>query len=194
MGNNELKERICSLSNEELIKLLKLRESYQPEAVQIAIKEAIKRKLIQSEVDLTQEKFRPEKRKSKSLFPHLDNETHFLKVFTSLVRILYLIAIIPVIFGLLKLVEYQFFYGFILLGTGLLWIGLSLSLQKKKQSRIPWILLLIFVGVVSFVLCQQIDSESYDLSDLPILTLAILLVFYVLTYLGVLLARQKNKE
>nr|MBD3623171.1 hypothetical protein [Sunxiuqinia sp.] len=62
MENEELKNRITSLSDAELIELLKLRDSYQPEAVEFAVQEALRRQVIQSEVDLQSTRFQSKHR------------------------------------------------------------------------------------------------------------------------------------
>ena len=94
MENENLEKRIRSLDDHGLIEVLKLRDSYQPEAVEFAIREAMDRGIITSGEDLELPRFRPDAYK-KSLFPYLNEEKQFRRVFHSLVRLLYMVSVLP---------------------------------------------------------------------------------------------------
>ncbi len=193
MEKDELRNRICSLDDNALEELLSQRDAYEPEAVDIAVQEAIDRQLIQSKDELRGARF-TEKRHPKSLFPYLHREKQFQKVFGSLVRSLYLVALIPLIFGALKMVEMQQQQGLGMLGLGLLWIGLSIRMQKRKDARIPLLLMVIFVtGLMQFLLSRP-EHLNWQLTDFLVLGIAALLVIYGLVYLRVLLARRQGKQ
>jgi hypothetical protein len=192
MENEELKNRITSLSDDKLIELLKLRDSYQTEAVRIAVREAMSRQLIQSEDDLQSAKFQPDNGSSKTIFPYLNNETHFQKVFNSLIRILYLVAIIPVVFGALNLFEPDVRGGLVLLGLGLLWVGLSVRLHKQQHAQTPLVLMVLLLFGLVRAFFSLNDPSALQLTDLIVYGIAILLVTYVLVYLRVLLVRKKK--
>jgi hypothetical protein len=192
MENEELKKRISSLSDAELIQLLKLRDSYQPEAVEFAVHEALKRQIIQSEGDLQSTIFQPEYRHGKTIFPHLSSQNQFQRVFSSLVRILYMAAILPLVFGALNLLDGDHRGALLLLGVGLLWVGLSIRLQKQLNPQIPVILLALFLLGLIRVFLTQISYEALQISDLIVFGIAFLLLVYVLVYLRVLLLRKKD--
>ena len=194
MENVNLDERIRSLSDDDLVELLKMRDHYQSEAVAIAIEDALNRGIIFSEQDLEMPKFQPDQSHSRSLFPHLNKEHQFQKVFTSLIRVLYLIAILPMLFGVLKLVEYELPFGISLLVLGLAWVFLCIWLQKNKNSQIPWMLAGIFSIGVGVVFYNQTIVSTLNLTDHFVIGLAVILVFYILTYLQVLTNRRKDKK
>ena len=64
----DFRSSILNNSDEEILVILKKRKQYQPEAAKLAIQEAIKRGLINSEQDLFSEKFQEQSSKS-FLFP-----------------------------------------------------------------------------------------------------------------------------
>ncbi|MGQ7870392.1 hypothetical protein [Sunxiuqinia sp. sy24] len=193
MENEELKKRICSLDDAGLKRLLSLRDSYQPEAVEIAICEAIDRQLIESEEELQSKRFQEESH-PKTLFPYLHHEKQFQKVFGSLIRTLYLVAVIPLIYGALKVVEAQQRDGLVMLGLGLLWIGLSIRMQKRQQAQIPFVLMGVFLVGLIHVFISRPSHLTWQVSDFVVLGIAVLLVFYLLSYLRVLLTRKQHKE
>lgn len=193
MENEELKKRICSLDDTALEELLRQRDAYEPEAVDIAVQEAIDRQLIQSEEELKETRF-TEKCHPKTLFPYLHHEKQFQKVFGSLVRSLYLVSLIPIILGALKIVEMKQQEGLGMLVLGLLWVGLSIRMQKKEDARIPFLLMVIFVaGLLQFLLTRP-GHLNWQLADFLVLGIAVLLVIYGLLYLRVLLVRRQNKQ
>jgi len=192
MENEELKTRIGSLGDTELIELLKLRDSYQPEAVDFAIQEALRRQIIQSEADLQSAGFQPEHRYQKSIFPHLNPDNQFQKVFNSFMRILYLTAVAPLVFGVLNLLDGDHRGALLLLGLGLLWVGLSVRLQKQKNPQIPVVLLVLFLLGLTRVFFTQINFAALQIMDFVVFGIAFLLFIYVLVYLRVLLMRRTS--
>ena len=193
MENTDLKEKICSLKDEELIILLQQRNGYRKEAIEIAIQEAQNRKIIDSEEDLKTQRFQPVPKPPRSFFPHLSTENQVTKIFTSLIRILYLIAIIPIFFGALKIIESQILDGIFLISSAALWIGISVLLQKKPSIQLPFILAIIFSIVVAFTFYRESFSIYFKLSDWIVVSIAISLVLYILGYLYVLQNR-RNKS
>ena len=192
MSYDELNERISSLANDELVKLLKSKAQYEPEAVEIAVREAKKRELIQSDDDLNTPAFQLEQTGVRSIFPHMENNQQFRKIFSSLIRLLYLFAILPLLFGVLKLIESQLVFGSLLMVSGLLWLGLSVLLQKQKRSQIPLFLMVLFIVMLGGLLYFKLSLKFIRLPDLLILTVGALIVLYVLTYLRVLLVRREG--
>ena len=193
MENENLQNRICSLNDSGLLELLKLRESYQDEAVTIAVAEAIKRGLISSEKDLDLPGFSSTKSHSTSFFPKLNDESQFQKVFGSLIRVLYLTAVFPLIFGALKLVEGQMPYGLILLGIGLVWVILAMQIQKHKNPQIPLVMIAVFVAALVVVIFNKTVVSSIQGIDFVVYGLAIFGVLYILIFLHIMLSRRKGQ-
>jgi len=192
MEKDEFKKRIASLGDEDLIGLLRQRDAYQPEAADYAVQEAIERQIIQSEADLQSARFQATSSgHSRTLFPNLNSENQFQKVFNSLIRILYLAAIAPLVFGVLNLIDGDYRGALLLLGVGLLWVGLSIRLQKQQNPRIPLVLLALFLLGLIRVLFTQVNYSALQIADLLVFGIAFLLFVYVLIYLRVLLVRKR---
>ncbi|HKJ43970.1 MAG TPA: hypothetical protein VKA27_17875 [Sunxiuqinia sp.] len=194
MENESLVNKIRKLNNEELIELLKLRDLYQPEAVEIGIAESLLRGIIQSEEDLKLPRFQPDERHKKSLFPHLNSASQFEKAFNSMIRILYFTAIIPLLFGILKFIEGDIVFSVTLLGLGGLWVYLSIQLQKKKHPGIPWALIVVFLLGIGSVLTKMEVSSTLELEDFIVIALAFITELYVLLYIRILTIREGKKK
>jgi hypothetical protein len=194
MENEELKKKICGLSDDDLIGLLKIRESYRKEAVAIAVQEAIARGLVSSEKELEKPEFNAVKTYSKSIFPELDTDAQFQKTFASLVRILYLIALGPLVFGVLGFVEGKMADGIFLSSAGVLWILSAIQLQKQKDQRMPIVLIFIFLATIAFIFIRQPEVFSLQLKDLFVYGLIFFGVLYILVYLRILLSAKKRTE
>jgi hypothetical protein len=194
MENEEFKKRIGALSDEELIGLLRIRESYQEEAVAIALQEAITRGLVSSEKELEKPEFNAVKTYPKSIFPKLDTDAQFQKTFASLVRILYLIALVPLVFGVLGFVEGKMAQGIFLSLSGVLWILSAIQLQKQKDRRMPIVLMFIFLATIAFISIRQPEVFSFQLKDLFVYGLLFFGILYILVYLRILLSGRKRTE
>lgn len=90
----DLTERYSEYSDEHILKILKQRTYYIPEAAQLAIDEALKRGLIKSEQDLLSEAFRVEELKF-SWFPKPVNKANGMKISRSIGRSLVFAAFCP---------------------------------------------------------------------------------------------------
>ena len=194
MENQELEKRIRSRNDAELIEVLKLRDSYTPEAVEFAIDEALVRGLIASTEDLKLPRFQTDESSRKSLFPYLHEEKQFVRVFSSLTRLLYLIAVLPLIVGVLKLTDLHVVNAVSFLIIGGTWLLLSILTAKKKDPRLPLLLILVFFAGLALTLSDTYLLARLKLDDFVVIGIAVVVVLYVLLYLKLLLARRKRKE
>ena len=87
--NTDFRKDIPEYSDEQLIAILKLRDHYQPEAAKLAVNEALKRGIINSEQDLLAEEYRCEPIKF-SLFPEIKKKINRVKIRKSIARSLVL--------------------------------------------------------------------------------------------------------
>ena len=107
-------------------------------------------------------------------------------------RILYLTAVAPLVFGVLNLLDGDHRGALLLLGLGLLWVGLSVRLQKQKNPQIPVVLLVLFLLGLTRVFFTQINFAALQIMDFVVFGIAFLLFIYVLVYLRVLLMRRTS--
>lgn len=194
MENMELKERIGNLTDEALIDLLRQRNAYEPVAVEVAIEEAIKRGVLQSEADLDLAQFVVSEKSAKSIFPHLTTALQFSKVFSSLTRMLYLIAVVPLVIGLLELTESNFNEAAFLLLIGGSWLTLSVLLARQKKAVFAFALLGILVVALGYMALQKMAFSGLQLADWVVYATGILLIVYVLSYLAVLVNRYQREK
>ena len=173
---------IPEYSDEEILNILKKRKHYQPEAAELAIKEAIKRDLIHSEQDLFSKEFQVNPLQ-KSLFPEIENEKSRKKIVKSIARGLLISGLIPTIFGFLKLNEGNFIEGGILILGGLLWIILATQLIREvSKTVINSFYFLFFIAAIFSVKLLLLKSDLVFM-DVFILVVIFSLLFYGLTYI-----------
>ncbi|MFY9150986.1 MAG: hypothetical protein WAO52_03155 [Prolixibacteraceae bacterium] len=185
-------QRYSGISDAQILEILRNHKDYQEAAVNAAVKIAVERGLIHSDQDLLAPEFQNSPVKGFTLFPEITNAYHQKQLTGSIFRFLYLMSLIPVIYGFLKYAEGQIDQTILGVGIGLSWFVLSFLLQKKRRKIIlvpQFILLasiLIFVGITAF------DYETLKILDLVILFIGILLPVYLLLYLNKLFGREKS--
>ena len=112
---NSFEYRLKEVSDEEIVSILRYRDHYQPQAVKAAVREALKRGIIESVDDLEKDEFKSQPIPSKSLFPISSVEAQNESLFKSLCRLCYVFGIVPAIFGVLEVVNHRLPMGLIAL-------------------------------------------------------------------------------
>jgi hypothetical protein len=138
---------IPEYDDHEIMEILKKRIYYQPEAAELAIKEAIKRELIHSEQDLFAEEFRVKPMRY-GLFPLIEKEHQRNKIRKSIARGLVIAGILPIIWGFVRFNGGVKLEGSILVVLGFLWIFLSSRLFRRTEPgtiRISFVMLAVSV-------------------------------------------------
>lgn len=185
-------QRYSVSSDTQILEILRNHKDYQEAAVNAAVKIAVERKLIHSEQDLLAPEFQTSRIKGFNMFPEISNAYHKKQLTGSIFRFLYMISLIPVIYGFLKYAEGQTDQTILGAGIGLIWFILSFLLQKtrRKVFLIPQFLLLacilVFVGITA------INYESLKILDLVMLIIGILLPSYLLLYVNKLIGKEKE--
>jgi hypothetical protein len=182
-GNySHLKEFINKQTDDEILDILKKRKHYQAEAVDIAVEEAIERKLISSEQDLVSPEFRPEPLK-RTLLPTIENENSRVKVRKSLGRSLLIIALLPLIFGFTQLNAGNTAEGFGLAVFALIWGGLSTQIMRQGGKRNVDILLGLTILSLAYVVFFLQSRVQFSYFDHFVVVAFSLLIFYGLFFL-----------
>ena len=180
-NNSDLQEIFNKHTDEQILEILKKREHYQPEAVDVAVKEAISRKLIHSEQDLFSPEFSPEPLKRK-LIPEIHREKNKNRIRKSLGRSLLIAGVLPLIFGFVRYNSGQLFEGIGILVFGLTWIFLSAQIIRKGSKSVIHLLLGIAFASLIYVGYLFADSKSVIFMDAFIIAVLYLLVFYGLFF------------
>jgi len=179
-GTINFYEQYSSLTDSQILEILKHQKDYQENARNAAVKIAIERQLIHSEQDLLSPEYQNSKNTSLTLFPQLTNSYHHQRLVGSIFRFLYVLSFLPIVYGFLKYAE-----GFIdqtILGvsTGLTWLLLVILLKKTEKSIIllPLFGILIFVGAaVGFKIAS---NHPIRILDFVIFIIGMLLSAYFL--------------
>lgn len=187
-----LSEKMTHYTDQEIIDILRKRKSYEPEAVRIATGEALRRNLIHSEQDLFSEKY-AEQPASWTLFPCPENRETSHKIIRSMSRMLMLVGVIPVIYGVMKFQTGKYPEGVAMLVAGLLWVFASFMIYSRHDRRF-WAPLLV-VGLLAAVYVSRmlLLVKGLRVLDYVVPGILFLVVFYVLFFLRALLRKHVDR-
>jgi len=177
----DFRELIRNYNDEELIKVLKKRSHYIPEAAEFAINEAIKRGIIHSEQDLFGEKFREEKQ-GFSWFPVPENAEARKRIRASILRSLVFVGAIPVIYGGLQMYKGEESLAETAVAFGLVWLLFSFLMTRKKVS---WFLLVLGVADIAagaFII-KKLFASGNPFMDFFVIIVVVLMVLYGLNFI-----------
>lgn len=180
---NSFSERYSEYTNGQIKEILKNHKNYQEAAVLAAVKVAIERGLIHSEQDLMGPEYQTKPSAGMSVFPEITSYYQYNRVTASISRILFIIALIPVVFGVLKYSEGQSELSIAGFLVGIAWAGLTYLLLKTKNGAVAWVMTLM-VALVSVVAGSWILSkEKIVFLDLFMLAIGTILPVYFIFYL-----------
>jgi hypothetical protein len=178
----DFRSTIPNHSDEEIFAILKKRKQYQPEAANLAIKEAIKRGLINSEQDLFSEKFQENTAKS-GLFPIINNDKHKENIRKSISRILLITGAIPVIWGVLEIIKSKLIEGILLVLLGTVWIYASAQLMRSMQIKMVNLLFVMLVASVAYIVKIVLEMKGLTIMDYFIPVVICSLIIYGLLFI-----------
>jgi len=186
-------ERYADYTDSQIKAILKNHRNYQEPAVGAAVKIAIERQLIHTEQDLLGLEYQSVPSAGLSIFPEITDAYQYKKVVASIFRVLFFVALIPIIFGALKYSEGQINMTYIGAGLGLMWILLTFLLLKTKRmliANIQIILLILALFIIGYRLLLQ---PTVHVTDLIILVIGTLLSLYFLLYLKQLIKSKSGQ-
>lgn len=177
---------IPEYSDAELIGILKMRNHYQPEAARLAVEEAVKRGIINSEQDIFAEEFRTKQLKN-TFFPVVGNEIQRNKISRSIIRVLIISGVVVGMMGLIQLFDNNLAESILLLAVSITWIVLSVMLLRKVRHSIIRILFVFVVISIVYTAKLLIEKELLSVMDffIPV-------VFYFLVIYGLIFLRKIN--
>ncbi|NOR74024.1 MAG: hypothetical protein GQ525_02580 [Draconibacterium sp.] len=178
---SDFRSTIPNYSDEEILVILKKRKQYQPEAAELAINEAIKRGLINSEQDLFSEEFQENKSES-FLFPEIIDNKNKNKIRKSISRILLIIGALPVIWGALEIGKSNLIEGVLLILLGSIWIYASAQLMRSLQTKMVNILFIMLFASGVYILKLLLELKGLAIMDYFIPTILISLIIYGLLF------------
>ncbi len=174
-NKSDFRSSIPNYSDEEILTILKKRKQYQHEAATLAIREAIKRGLINSEQDLFSENFQEQPSKS-FLFPIIIDNKHKDKIRKSISRILLITGSIPMVWGILEITKSKLTEGVLLILLGAVWIYASAQLMKSVQLKMVNLLFVMLVASVAYIVKILLEMKGLVIMDyfIPIILLSLI--------------------
>lgn len=193
-GNqNSFHDRYSEYTNGQIKEILKNHKNYQEAAVLAAVKIAIERGLIHSEQDLMGPEYQSQSSSGLSIFPAITSYYQYKNITASMYRILFVIALIPIVFGVFKYSEGQSELSIAGFVVGIVWALLTYLLLKTEKASIVWamVLMVVLVSVVAgFWIFTQ---EKIVYLDFLMLAIGAILPLYFTFYLRKL-HRQKPEQ
>lgn len=178
----DFKTLIPGYEDHEIIEILKKRKYYQPEAADLAVKEAIKRGIIHSEQDLFAEEFRVKPMEYK-LFPVIEKEEQKNKIRRSIARGLIITGAIPIVWGVIRAVDGVIAEGIILIILGALWSFLAIRIfHKMEKDKVYYLFILLGLSLI-YVTKIFISLRSVAIMDGFVLIFLSGLIVYGLLFL-----------
>ncbi|MBV5314516.1 MAG: hypothetical protein JZU47_14545 [Prolixibacteraceae bacterium] len=184
-----LYERYSTYTDIQIIEILKKHKDYQETAVDAAVKIAIERKLINSDQDLLAPEYQNTKSSGFTLFPEINNEYHLQRLVGSIFRFLYLLALLPAIYGILNYAKGELNQTFLGVGVGLIWFSLSILLNKTRKFIVfifLFVLLFVVSAITGYIIFKQ---QTFQIIDIVMLLVGTLLPLYLLLYLRKLILK-----
>lgn len=194
-NGNSFEYRLKEVTDEEIVSILRYREHFQKHAVNAAIKEALKRGIIDSVDDLDSEKFSPVPLPPKSLFPLANTEAQNIAIFKSLCRIFYGFGLIPIIYGItLALKQEVWIEAVIYIVFGVSVLFAAYGLEKKRELIYSQIFVSLNLPVIAFAVFKLIKMNKPTLLDAFAVVIIVLSVLYTTVYANKLVNYLKKKR
>jgi len=175
---------IPEYDDQEILAILKKRKYYQPEAVKVAMEEALKRNLINSENDLFDEEFQVQALKFR-LFPNIEDDKNKTNIRKSIARSVLIAGIIPTIWGFLKFNNGNHLEGEILIALGFAWIFLSARLIQQVNHKI-----LNVLTVLSALSVFYVSKELFTNGEIVFMDIFIIVALYSFMFYGLFFIRR----
>jgi len=180
-NTKDFKDLIPEYNDQEILSILKKRKQYQSEASELAIKEAIKRGLINSEQDLMAEEF-DEPGTSFQLFPTIHRSKNRTKIRKSIGRALLITGIIPVVWGFLKVSESILIEGIIVIVLGGFWLYASAQIMRGIVSKMVNLLFVLMIASIIYIVRLMLELKGLRVMDFAVPVILFFLITYGLLY------------
>lgn len=186
----KLEQNMAAYNDEEINEILKKRSHYNPSAARLAIGEAIRRGLINSEQDLMSDEYQVQPLRF-HLFPPIEKGETREKVIQSLARSILLTGIIPIIFGFLRFSVGRKMEAFLLFCLSGLWVLSAAMLMRTKQLRYIYMTLVVASLAVIYIVNFFLQRKSFNIMDVVVAIVVFGIVFYSAFYIKILLKTER---
>jgi len=179
--------RYFTESDSEILKILRNHKDYQEAAVNAAVKIAVERELIHSEQDLLSPEFQQTRIHRFTIFPQITNAFHQKRLIDSIFRFLYILAMLPVVYGAMSYAEGRTDRALEGIGLGIIWGLLCFYYRKSRKSSILILLFAILVVIFIGSIIRIISHETLNVLDLVMVLVGTIMPAYLLLYVKQLL-------
>ncbi len=184
-SNSDYRINIPEYSDEKIVEILKMRDHYQKDAANLAIKEAIKRGILFSEQDLFSEEYHVEPLEF-SLFPNIHRKRNKENIRKSIARSFVIAGVIPLVYGILQLNQGKNSEGIVLLISGVMWILLSGQLIKTYlRKNMLGLCCFILLGII-YLVWKLSQLKGLGFFDYFIPFVSVVLISYGLYFIKIL--------
>lgn len=172
----ELIERYRHYTDPELLQILKRRNDYQPSAIEAAQQVATERGLaIEPPAGQTSVS-------GSRIFPMPSSASGRMKLAQSLQRMLYFVAVVPFVAGVLNLAEGANAVAAAYLGATVGWLLASLFAFRRRDSRIALAFFPIMLALAIVRFANGGLPASVSVNDVVVAGLAVLAVVYAVCF------------
>lgn len=185
-------ERYSDYSDNQIMEILKNHKDYKESAVSAAVQIAIERQLIHSEQDLMAPEFQSVTPVGVKIFPVITNSYYYKKTVASIFRVLFIVGIMPLIFGLMKYAEGKITMTINALIIGSVWLLMTYFLQRTKRILILVLQLNMLILTSIGIGYSLVNQEVFHRVDMAILIIGFFISLYLLLYLKKLIQTKPN--
>lgn len=187
-------ERYYTQTDDEILKILRNHKNYQEAAVAAAVKVAVERELIHSEQDLLSPEFQQISGRRFSLFPPITNTYHLKKLIGSIFRFLYLLSLVPIIYGIMSYAEGRLDRTIEGVALGGVWATLCFLFRKSGNGLLMVLMLLILAAILVLSTWRIFNQETLNILDFLMAVTGTVLPAYLLMYVKTLLQTTQVEE
>lgn len=190
-----IRKRFDQYTDCQLMEVLRNYKNYREEAVEVAVELGMQRKLISSRQDLFSSGFNQAAVQPKKMFPIFNSPEQEAKMQASLLRIVWLISLIPAIFAVMGFAGGRDPLPATLWGAGALaWAVVTWRIEKTGNARLVFLLaLLLFLCFPILYLSAARYMFNPGSMGIAVYIISILVFFYLLCYLYVILRRKARR-
>lgn len=178
-NGNSFEYRLKEVSDQEIISILRFREHFQPQAVKDAVKEALKRGIINSVDDLNKPEFQPQSIQPRSMFPVGINRNYTFAIFKSLCRIFYIFGLIPVLFGVFQFISHNYIPAIVAVLAGAGFIAIAHRIEKKIEPF--WANVILFMNIPVVLMAFLFINNKTNVHNMDIFSIIIVVLVFLYT-------------
>jgi hypothetical protein len=178
-------ERYCEFSDDRILEILHNQKDYQDVALDAAVKIAIERKLIYSELELMAPEFQNSRNTKRSFFPHISDPYHQRRLTASTFRFLKVLSFLPLVYGIFEYTKGEIPYAIGTITVAVAWF-LSVFFMKKTEKTI------LFIPLIALMTCAGgfAAYKIFSVHPVKVLDLVMLVVTLLFTLYFILFAKK----